>query len=363
MALRALIDLADRSGGRVYVFEKGGGRQVESLPFSLAEGREFRLEGTLPREVEHCVLSLPLEMLDFRVLDLKLDDMEKIRQVLPFELEGLVLGNPEDFVFDAVALGDAPEGGKKVLAVYVAKPALGGLLAGLAGLGLDPAAVTSLDLGAALASWHGDVEGLSGLLLGDRLVEDEYRPDAARREMDGPTVNLRRGEFAYAGEAERVKRSLRLTAVIFAALMLVLAGDFALRAYTTQRDISRVESRILSAYAEIFPGEKPRSAAGLSYKIKSRLREMEAKAASVRGVSPLEFLLELQQRKVPGLVYTEVLLSREAVSLKGEAPSLGEVEELKTRLQGLLTEVNISETGRSAGDRVLFTITAKGAGG
>ncbi|GAB4389213.1 MAG: hypothetical protein Kow0025_13170 [Thermodesulfovibrionales bacterium] len=363
MALKAVIDLAEPAGGRVFLYEKGSGRLVESVPFAFAEGRGLAVEGALPGGIEESALSLPAGMLDFRVLDLSLDDMEKIRQVLPFELEGLILGDPDEFVFDAVSLGEAPEGGRRVLAVYLAKSALRGLLAGLAGAGLDPRAVTSLDLGGALASHGGDADALSGLLLKGRVVEEDYRAEAARRESESPSVNLRRGEFAYAGETERTKKSLRLTAALFAALMLVAAGNFALKAYFTHKDMGRVEGMVLSAYGEIFPGEKPASAAGLSYKVKSKMKEMEGQAAFVSGVSPLEFLLELQRRKVPGLVFTEVTVGPEAVSLKGEAPSLGQVEELKARLAGLLTEVNISDTGRSARDRVLFTITGKGAGG
>lgn len=357
MAARALFDITGQSGGQVYIFEKSDGRLRERLPFDLVEGREFRLKG-LPGDIEESCLSLPLDMLDFRVLELGLEDIDKIRAVLPFELEGIILGDPAEIVFDAKVLGSA-NGAQKVLAVYTGNARLRSLLEGLRAMDVDPRSVTSIDLASALQSYR-SIEELSEMLLGHRLDDEGRRLQGALAEATHSTVNLRMGEFSYAGESERVKRSLRFTAAAFALLMLLVAGDFALKTYLLHKETGSVEKGILSVYGEIFPGEKPASAAGLTYKIKSRLREMQDQADFLSGVAPLDFLLELEQMKVSGLVYTEITLGKEGISLKGEASALGQVEEAKTKLEGILSDVTIADTGRSARDRILFTISAKG---
>jgi hypothetical protein len=360
MAAKAVFDLAGESGGQVYIFERGDGRLRERLPFDLAEGRQFRIQG-LPGDIEESCLSLPLGMLDFRVLELELEDIDKIRAVLPFELEGIILGDPAEVVYDAKVLGSA-NGKQKVLAVYANKAQLRSLLEGLRALDVDPRSVTSIDLASALQSYR-SVGELSSMLLEHRVQEEEMRLQGALAEATHSTVNLRMGEFSYAGESEKVRRSLRFTAAAFALVMLLVAGDFGLKTYVLNKEARGVESGILSVYGEIFPGENPASAAGLTYKIKSRLREMQDQADFVSGVAPLDFLLELERRKVSGLVYTEITLAREGISLKGEASALGQVEEAKAKLEGILSDVTISDTGRSARDKILFTITAKGRKG
>jgi type II secretory pathway component PulL len=357
MASTAFVDITGGEGA-VHIFDKGTHALRESVNFSLGEDRAFRMSG-LPRDIEESFLSLPLGMLNFRVLELPLMDMDKIRDILPFELDGIILGGSENIVLDAKVL-ESGEAGHKVLAVYLEKPVLKGLLEGLKPFEIDPRAATSLDLGSALEAYAGSSGDLGSLLLGHRVEAGEQRIERALKEMSRCTVNLRTGDLSYTREAEQRRRTLRFAAAALIALVLIFAGDIALRTMTSKREIARLEKAILKKYSEAFPGEAPKAATGLTYKLKSQLKEVEQKVAFTTGVSPLEFLLELQGRNSQGLVFTDITLSREAVVLKGEASSLSDVEAVKGRLEGLLLNVTISETGRSAREKIMFTITAKG---
>jgi type II secretory pathway component PulL len=357
MASTAFVDVTGGEG-TVYIFDKGTNALRESIGFSLGEDRAFRLSG-LPGDMAESLLSLPLSMLNFRVLELPLMDMDKIKDILPFELEGIILGGSENIVFDARVL-ESGEAGHKVLAVYMEKGVLKGLLDGLKPFGIDPKAVTSLDLGSALEAYAGSSGELGSLLLEHRVAPGDQRIERALREMSQCTMNLRTGEFSYTREVEQTRRTLRFAAVALIALVLIFAGDIALRTMASKKEGARLEKAVLKKYSEVFPGEAPKAATGLTYKLKSQIKELEQKVAFTTGVSPLDFLLELQGRNVPGLVFTDITLSGEAVVLKGEASSLSDVEAVKGRLEGLLKDVTISETGQSARGKTVFTITAKG---
>ena len=62
-------------------------------------------------------MSLPLSSLNFRVIDLPFSDKDRIREILPFELDGMILGGAEKVVFDDIIVGTS-DNKYQVLAVY-----------------------------------------------------------------------------------------------------------------------------------------------------------------------------------------------------------------------------------------------------
>jgi hypothetical protein len=344
--------------GRIHVFEDG--RLRESTPLEIGgDGRFYA--GDLPEGIKEAVLSLPLSMLDFRVLELPFEEPERIREVLPFELEGIILGGTERVVIDAVVLGKTEEGKTRTLAVYVEKAALEKLIAGLSELGVDPRVVTSVELSRAIDEANRG-EDLERLLLESPPAEEGWREEAAGRELSGPTINLRQGALAYTKDAERRRRSLAFAAVGLIALLLVLAGDVLVRAARIQKEAKAVAKELVTTYAGIFPGEKPEKAAGLSYKLKARMGEMRTKNEALRGASPLEFLMKLQSVLPGGIVVDVLTLDKGFVIIKGKAPTLTDVEEAKGALDTFLRDVKITDTGQAVGEKTAFTIEAKEQG-
>jgi type II secretory pathway component PulL len=343
--------------GSLRVFEDG--RLSESTPFELGgDGRFYA--GDLPEGVKEAILSLPLSMLDFRVLELPFEEPERIREVLPFELEGIILGGTERVVMDAVVLGKTEEGKTRTLAVYVEKAALERLIAGLSELGADPRVVTSVELARAIHEARTG-EDLERLLLASPPAGEDWREEAAEGERSRPTINLRQGELAYTRDAERTRRSLAFAVVGLIALILILAGDVLVRAARIQQEAQAVQKELVTAYAGIFPGEKPEQVAGLSYKLKARMEEMQTKSEDLRGVSPLEFLMNLQAALPGGIVVDVLTLDTGFVIVKGKADTLTQVEEAKSSLDTFLHDVKITDTGQAVGGKTAFTIEAKEA--
>src|SRR4030043_1244089 len=84
-----------------YIFEvKQGGYEIkDSKRYPVSDSYNFSIDG-LTEDIEDAYLSLPISSLNFRVIDLPFSGKDKIREVLPFELDGMVLGGSDKVVFD-----------------------------------------------------------------------------------------------------------------------------------------------------------------------------------------------------------------------------------------------------------------------
>jgi type II secretory pathway component PulL len=349
----AYIELSG-DGGTAYVLEQETGRLLQELSIEAGEGLEgFRL----PEGVEEAVVSLPLSSLGIRAMDLPLEDPERVREVLPFELEGLILKDPSEVVLDAVVLDDLGDK-RRVLAVYIEKDRLAPLLEGLAGAGIDPRAVTSSELGALVEKLK-EGEGLARLIDEGAGLDESERLDRARIEASGPTVNFRRGEFEYTRETARTLRMLIKTAVLAGVLLAALSAHLFLKAADLRKEAGALEGRTLALYSEIFSGEKPASTKGLVYKAEAKIKALREKAALYAEAETLGLLMDLQKTARPEIKLIEITVDRSAVTLSGNAGGLEDVDKLKTALQEFLNDVSITESGAAAAGGIGFTIKAR----
>lgn len=358
----AFVDIRGEEGV-IYVLERESGGLLQKIPLSVGSGYEFHT-GDLPGDIDESFLSLPIKMLDFRILDLPVPDAEKAREVLPFELEGLIMGpaggvSIDAFVFNGPGAG-IETGTNKVLAAYAEKSILRNLINSMKRLGLDPRAVVSLDLSHVLKRAGASTgEEISRLLMEGQELEDEKRAAGAAEEIRGPSINLRRGDLAYTKEADLRRRSLGITAALLAALLVVTGLHTGYRIMQAKKEARSEEARLIKAYTDVFPKDKPSGAEGLSYKLKARLKEMRDKDAALTGIQVLGFLMDLQKTRTPDLAYNRILLDRRAVTLRGEAASPSSVQEAEGRLGSFLSEVKITETSQAASGLTSFTITAR----
>lgn len=358
MAKVCFFDITD-GGMNLYVFEKESGscrlEHKEHIPVDLNSSFALQRPAFDITDIDDSFISLPVNLLNFRVLELPFSDKEKIRAVIPIELNSLILKGSDSIVFDAHILGSS-DGKYKVLVSYVDRALLKKILGNFTELNIDPRVVTSIEL----ASILGTSEDITQSLLNPPGVGDEDRINMAAKELTGFTINLRRGSMAYTRDTERTRKSFRITAVIVAMLLIAFFSDMALRIVTTKRDISAIRMEVRKTYMSIFPGEK--RVASEIYHLKSHIKEMKQKEESLIGVSPLELLLSLSHLKMPVLAFSEITMDKEVIILKGESPSLSDVQQLKGRLGEFMTDVNISDTKPSQQGKTIFTITAKTTG-
>ena len=307
-----------------------------------------------PADVEDSCLSLPLGLLDFRVLELPFSDISKIRELLPFELDGLVLGGAADIVFDVHILGES-NSGAKVLVAYLPKRTLKKILDSLKTAGLDPKTVTSVDLSHILRAEVSSQEIVS-LLTTPGTLQGQERLRQAAKEIRSPSINLRRGELAYTVDTEKTKKSLRTMAVLAFLVLLVFLADLSFMTISIRRKNMEIKDDMRKTFLSLFPNEK--RVTSETYQLKAHIKELKDKERSFKGISPLDTMLDLSRIR-PGMKLSEITMDEDTIVLKGESGSLSDVQRLRNELGGIMKDVTISDTRPSAQNGILFTLTAR----
>jgi type II secretory pathway component PulL len=340
----------------ILILEKKGHGVVSrhAVPLSGKSNYSFVIDENVIG-IEETYLSLPLSLLNFRIVELPFSDMRKVKELLPFELEGLILGGAGDIIFEACLLGDE-NGRSKVLVAYLRKEVLRALLDNLKSYGFDPRAVLSLELGHAVAA--ASKEGFADNLLIPLSIENDDRIGIAIRELQKPTVDFRKGEFANTADAEKARKSLRITAALITLLLLLFLADTTMNILLSKRENQDLRDDIRKTYQAMFPGEKKITSE--AYQLKAHLKELKDKEDSFIGVSPLQTLRALTRISGPGVSLSEISVEKDIIILKGECPSLSDAQRLKGELEDILIGVSISDTKPSSGNKTFFTITAKG---
>lgn len=346
---------SDALSGRAYIFGSGASGDAFESEYGFSDADGLKSIASKAKDAEY-LLSLPLGSLNFRLFNFSFSDRAKLRRVIPYELDGLVIGGSGSVVYD-FAVSASPSGGYDILVVYAEKGMVSGILAIMAAAGIDPKALTCIELMPLMA---GGIQGFGERIMNAPDIATDERKRLAAAELSAPAVNLRTGQFAYTKDTEKAGRSLKITAALAIALGLLLNAGFAFRALSARKDAGATMKEIRQAYTGLFPDDKKIS--DELYQLKSRLREVGEKADAVIGVSPIEVLSALSSKPLSGVAIHEITVDKQRISIKGEAGSASGIDSVKSSLQGLFTEVTVSEVGESSGNRLSFTLIAKAGG-
>lgn len=343
------IDISEQSN--LYVIEGTGGnfRVKNVTPFDCTKDYDIYVS-VIPEDITEFYLSLPLSALNFRILELPFSDKKKILDVLPLELDNIILGGAESVIVDAVIL-ESSEGRSRILAVYIDKALLNKIIAKLKASNIDPKIVTSIELTAILKDFS-----LEKLLKPVNFAPEE-RINMIFCELDKNLINLRRGEFSYTKDTDALKKSLKFTGILSVTCLSILLALFLLKMISHERQISEIQNEMKKIYSQIFPEDKKMTA--MSYQLKARMKELRDKEKNFTGVSFLDFLSAISEINRGSVTFDVINMDRERVLLKGEAATLSDVQQIKDALSGILSEVKISDSKTSAHGKVLFSITAK----
>lgn len=354
MAAITVFDLKT-DGLSIYGLDKKKGTVLSRENIALSPGDVF------PRDIkksfgssDDCYVSLPASLLNFRILELPFPDPKKIRDLLPYELDGLVLNGSASIVFDAFVIG-GEAGAYKVLVAYLPKSALRDILTRLKAIDIDPKAVLSIELAHAVTL--GSEREVADFLLGSSLLSEDERAKICAKQIKSPSFDFRRDEFAFTADTAKKDKALKTAAALLMLLVLVVLADASLNVVHLKRENRSIRDGIRSAYQGLFPNEK--KVTDEVYQLKAHLKELREKEASFSGVSALRTLMDLTKISRPGLSLTEVTVERDLVLIKGECPSMTDVQRTKTELEPVFGEVNISDTRPSSQGRTQFTIRAK----
>ena len=356
MGIVVFFDLKDQP--MLYTFEKSRGSYIkkEALRISVGADYELGLESA-PNDIEASYVSVPLSMLSFRTIELPFSDMKRVREVLPFELDNLILGGSGGIVFDAHLLKER-EGTYKFLVVCIMKDSLRKLLDAFSRQHIDIKTVTSIDLVSALDAFSSE-DLIADLLMhqSSGSLQDEDRITAAAHEVADPTIDLRRGEFAFTGDTEKARKSLKYTLVFGVLLLLFFLSDLALNSFAMKKESLSIDNEIRRGYTDMFPGE--RKITSEIYQLKAHLRELKDKEPLFAGISPLQDLLDVTAAGKNGFSFNEIDIENTGLVLKGECRTLSDVQTLRNSLATFFTNVAISDTKPLAQGKTAFTITAK----
>lgn len=359
------IDIPPRSGGGLPGFLFRGEEEQETgdvlIYLFTKDGEEYRFEKTLEyaslsetADIGEFYLSIPIELLNFRILNLPFTDRGKLQKVIPFELDNMITGGSASVVFDAIIL-ERDEDSAEILVAYVERKTLDNLLTKLARRDMDPRIVTSLDLRSVVGAGKEDI---TSRLLNPEKSEEADRIDAAKEELSAYTLNLRTGPFAYTRDTEKMWRRLKITAVIGIVLALVINADLLFRTIATGREVAVIKREMRDGYAGLFPGEK--NITDEMYQLKSHIKNMKKKGDLLLGVNLLQFLMDLSEKKFDDVAYNEIDLEKGLIKLKAEAVSMKAIDQAKVRLSEYLSDVSVSEVKPAANGALFFTVVAKG---
>jgi type II secretory pathway component PulL len=350
MAKALFIDITDKEIN-TYIFDVGQGRceLKENRKYPLTEKYDFPAYA-IAGGFDNVYLSLPASLLNFRVLDTPFSDRERIREVLPFELDGIILGGTDKALFDDIIVGRT-ESKHQALAVYIEKSVVRNMLAKLNSCGADPVFITSLEVGKIVKDFSPEK------LLSPLDLDDNERIALAREEILSPTINLRREEFAYTRDIEKTKRYFKTTAFLVMLIAFVVSAGLLFQIITTKNEIAALKNDMRKKYQELFPQEK--NIMNEVYQLKAHMKELSGKEEIFIGVSPLDVLWKLSQIGKTSAVFYETSTDKGNLILKGEAASLSDVQKVKDELGKFFEDVNISDSKTSVQGKMLFTITAK----
>ena len=312
-------------------------------------------------DVDEFYLSVPATLLDFRIVNFPFSDREKIKKVLPIELDNLVLGGSEEIVFDTIIpYGD--DESVDVLVAYAGKNILNHILTEFAGRNIDPRCITSIDLQAVIEYMSADDgEGFQKSIAERLLVplkwNESDRIRQAQQEIEKPTINLRTGQFAYTKDTEKTERALKITVLLGFLLALVIHANILFQTIMTKKESAAIAKEMRVSYSSLFPGEK--KTIDELYQLKSHIREIGEKNDALTGVDSLQFLLDLSKRADSNVVYTEIQIEKGLIKLKGESRSTDELSKVKTKLSEFLSDVSVSDVKPNAQGKILFTVVAK----
>lgn len=339
----------------IYTYDAKSGNFIYSEEITPSPDLRQRIA---EKKIEEFYLSIPLSMLSFRILNLPFRDKKRISEVIPFELQGLIMEDVGNIVFDSLCLGKE-DGGFNVLVVYIEKSRFESILDDLSKVGIDPVIAGSIEIGYILKETTDPVQITRKLIdyANGLDIKGEGEMDFLSEELENPTVNLRTGAFEFKGDAEKLSRVFKVMTFLMIMIALVINLDISFRILRDRKDITLIRKEIKRSYSELFPSEK--KITDELYQLKAHLKEVKEKRDLIGGVQVTEFLLKLSQMRSRGIVFHEIGVSTEGLSLKGEATSMDEINNLKTVLSRIIQEINASDIKPLAGGRLGFAVSGR----
>jgi general secretion pathway protein L len=181
----------------------------------------------------------------------------------------------------------------------------------------------------------------------------------AREAVNGDPVNFRHGALAYTAGRERLRKSLRLPAILATCLLVALFVELGVRWQLLRRDLASLDRSIGAIYREVFPKRKP---VDETAEIKAEIRRLSGSSADSATLATLRVLAEALGEGIIGVSEVESD-GGGTLRIRGDARSLQAVNEFKGRLAGKFAALELSESRSKGNGEVSFVLRATGGKG
>ncbi|MBI5740839.1 MAG: hypothetical protein HZA16_08960 [Nitrospirae bacterium] len=328
----------------LYVFD--GQTHDDTLSIEVEGGlNSSSLAQLLKPGLEQIYISVPHSSLSLRELTFPFSDRTKINDIISYELEGLLLGGVGDYAIDHI-ITETSGSGCKALAACIEKTKLAEIIGVFSSAGLEPRVVTSLDLRLAAGNIARLVEGLQH--------DGDARIRAAREELMAPSINLRKDEFAYTGDTERMKKALRVTASLLLLLGLIFCAYTALELTARKKENRALSGELQNVYRNVFPED--RKIVDPVKQFRGNLNLLREKKAVFGGVPVLDILNDIAGPGKNNVVLYEFSADGKNLIVKGTASSFEEVDSLKNSLSASFEGVKVTGSDSTADKKINFSI-------
>jgi len=222
----------------------------------------------------------------------------------------------------------------------------------------------------AFTAQRDDFPALCALLPTDGFLDATFASDPqAARELaslaavtqamaTGAPLNFRHGSLAYTAGSERLRKSLRLPAMLAICLIMALFAELGVRWQLLQRDLASLDTSIGAIYREVFPKRKPVDEVA---EVKAEIRRLTGSGGDSAALTTLKVLADGLGEGVAG--FSEVESDGTTIRMRGEAKSLQAVTDLKGRLAPHFTGLELSESRSKGTGEVVFMLRATGLKG
>jgi type II secretory pathway component PulL len=336
-----------------YIFDKKGSTYTLSTVRSVPvedELSESHITSFSDLHLEQVYLSIPVQFLCFRELNFPFSDREKINSTITYELEGILLSSVNDYCIDYIIL-DSNDSNCHVLSICMEKSKLKEIIGTFSSAGFEPIAITSLDA----QLYKDDINKL----ITPPEVPENVRAEIALKELNNMTINLRKAELAYMGDVEYIKKALRISFALVLILLILIGLKMVVNLSYIKKQNENIQNEMNAIYQKNFPEDVKIVDAYRQFK--GNLNSLREKHNILTGIPALEIILKITNIKNRGITLSEFQADTKGIIIRGSAPSFEDVDNLKTSLASVFSEVRVIDSKASPDKKIHFSIIMKEA--
>ncbi len=301
------------------LYEENGGFRVYDEEAKSSSPKAEKTEDLLKVLDRNRALRLYISLDAFSLRKTVLPDLDrdKMREILPFEMEGLFLSPSSALVFDFYPIRP-DEKGTECLVFALRKETAEKNIAPFVKAGLN---IISLS-----PAWD------------ERLSEYGLDEGAFYK----TTLNL--VPEGLTGEKKKRKAmDVYQTAFIYAiSVLLVFMAGLSFRYYLILKKEAGMKKEVSAVYASLFPGQK--MPPDLYYGVQSKLVELKQNYRVFKGIEVLGILKSVSESSREGVRVKEINMDGNKATLKGEASDYSAVEQFRNNLKKKFGDVQLLET-------------------